>query len=46
MQILLVEDDPDIRITLEQNLEDAGYEVSAAATAADALRLALEVPAP
>jgi len=41
MQILLVEDDPDIRITLEQNLEDAGYEVSAAATAADALRLAL-----
>ena len=41
MQILLVEDDPDIRITLAQNLEDAGYVVSAAATAADALRLAL-----
>jgi len=41
MQILLVEDDPDIRITLEQNLEDAGYVVSAAATAEDALRLAL-----
>jgi len=41
MQILLVEDDPDIRITLEQNLEDAGYVVWAAATAEDALRLAL-----
>jgi len=41
MQILLVEDDPDIRITLEQNLEDAGYVVWAAGTAEDALRLAL-----
>lgn len=41
MQILLVEDDPDIRITLEQNLKDAGYVVSAAATAAEALRLSL-----
>jgi len=41
MQILLVEDDPDIRITLEQNLEDAGYVVAAAATAEDAVRLAL-----
>jgi DNA-binding response OmpR family regulator len=40
MQILLVEDDPDIRITLEQNLGDAGYAVSAAGTAEDALRLA------
>ena len=40
MQILLVEDDPDIRITLAQYLEDAGYEVSAAGTAGDALRLA------
>lgn len=40
VQILLVEDDPDIRITLEQNLEDAGYVVCAAETAEDALRLA------
>jgi DNA-binding response OmpR family regulator len=40
MQILVVEDDPDIRIALEQNLGDAGYVVSAAGTARDALRLA------
>jgi DNA-binding response OmpR family regulator len=38
MQILLVEDDPDIRITLEQNLGDAGYTVSAVGTAEEALR--------
>ena len=40
MQILVVEDDPDIRATLEQNLGDAGYVVSAAGTASEALRLA------
>ncbi|MES1157620.1 MAG: response regulator [Haliangium ochraceum] len=40
MQILVVEDDPDIRIALEQNLEDAGYVVSAAGTAHEALDLA------
>ncbi|HEY4185679.1 MAG TPA: response regulator transcription factor [Polyangia bacterium] len=40
MQILVVEDDPDIRLTLEQNLGDAGYVVCAAGTASDALRLA------
>jgi DNA-binding response OmpR family regulator len=39
MQILVVEDDPDIRSTLEQILGDAGYAVSAAGTAAEALRL-------
>ena len=40
MQILVVEDDPDIRLTLEQNLGDAGYVVCATGTASDALRLA------
>ena len=40
MQILVVEDDPDIRLTLEQNLGDAGYVVCATGTATDALRLA------
>jgi len=40
MQILVVEDDPDIRSTLEQNLSEAGYVVSAAGTASEALRLA------
>jgi DNA-binding response OmpR family regulator len=40
MQILVVEDDPDIRLTLEQNLGDAGYVVCSAGTASDALRLA------
>jgi len=40
MQILVVEDDPDIRLTLEQNLGDAGYIVCATGTATDALRLA------
>lgn len=40
MQILVVEDDPDIRLTLEQNLGDAGYVVCATGTADDALRLA------
>jgi len=40
MQILVVEDDPDIRLTLEQNLGDAGYVVCATGTASDALRMA------
>src|SRR3569832_472409 len=40
MQILVVEDDPDIRLTLEQNLGDAGYVDCATGTASDALRLA------
>jgi two-component system phosphate regulon response regulator PhoB len=40
MQILVVEDDPDIRSALQQNLGDAGYVVSAAGTAGEALRLA------
>lgn len=40
MQILVVEDDPDIRLTLEQNLGDAGYVVCATGTADDALRMA------
>ena len=45
MQILVVEDDPDIRTTLAQNLGDAGYVVSSAGTAGEALRLA-EASAP
>ena len=45
MQILVVEDDPDIRTALEQNLGDAGYVVAAAGTAGEALRLA-EMSAP
>src|SRR3569623_1388030 len=40
MQILVVEDDPDIRLTLEQDLGDAGYVVCATGTASDALRVA------
>jgi two-component system phosphate regulon response regulator PhoB len=40
MQILVVEDDADIRLTLEQNLIDAGYVVMVAETAAEAIRLA------
>lgn len=39
MRILVVEDDPDIRSTLEQILGDAGYAVSAVGTASEALRL-------
>ncbi len=44
MQILVVEDDPDIRTALEQNLGDVGYVVSAAGTAREALRLAALSP--
>ena len=40
MQILVVEDDTDIRLALEQNLSDAGYAVLAAGTAGEAIRLA------
>jgi two-component system, OmpR family, phosphate regulon response regulator PhoB len=40
MQILVVEDDPDVRDALEMNLTDAGYAVAMAATGADALRMA------
>ena len=40
MQILVVEDDTDIRLTLEQNLSDAGYVVLVAGTAGEAIRLA------
>ena len=45
MQILVVEDDPDIRTALEQNLGDAGYTVAGAGTAGEALRIA-ELSAP
>jgi len=45
MQILVVEDDPDIRGVLERNLEEAGYVVSAAGTANEAL-LMVEVSRP
>jgi DNA-binding response OmpR family regulator len=40
MQILVVEDDPDVRDALEMTLSDAGYAVSVAATAGEALRVA------
>lgn len=33
IRVLLVEDDDDLRLTLEDNLEDAGYQVTAVATA-------------
>ena len=34
--ILIVEDDPNLRIGLQDNLQDEGYEVAAAASAAEA----------
>jgi len=37
MRILLVEDDDDIRVVLEHNLRDAGYDVESTASAHDAL---------
>lgn len=39
MQILVVEDDPDIRGVLERNLGEAGYVVHSAETGGEALRL-------
>lgn len=38
--LLLVEDDPDIRLVLRQALEDEGYRVVEAATGAEGLRMA------
>jgi DNA-binding response OmpR family regulator len=44
VQILVVEDDPDIRASLEHSLGDAGYLVVTAETGGEALRLAEESP--
>jgi DNA-binding NtrC family response regulator len=42
-RILIVEDDQDVRVTLEHAFSVHGYEVSAAATAATALELLAQV---
>lgn len=38
-KILIIDDDPSLRRVLEYNLQEAGYEVTAAASGADGLRL-------
>ncbi len=43
--VLLVEDDHNLRLTLEDNLREEGYEVRAAGTVADAWRAQAESPA-
>jgi CheY-like chemotaxis protein len=45
-RVLVVEDDEDIRVSLELALEDAGWQVRTAANGRDALRAALEGPPP
>src|ERR1700732_830269 len=42
MNLLLVEDEPQIQVFLKRSLEEAGYHVDAAADAKTAMRLALE----
>lgn len=42
--VLVVEDDPNLRLTLEDNLEEEGYRVASAATVAEALSRVSEQP--
>lgn len=44
MRVLIVDDDPLLRVALRQELTNAGFEVATAANGVEALRMAVEQP--